>query len=84
MKYLQMSDALVNFYDKHCQVRHYSFSVLKCSDPGCTKKVTIPEGTKIIPEAVFQKIHHLPDPILAVDGLHCKPFPEVYGTPTTE
>ena len=47
-------------------------------------RMPIPEGTKTIPEAVAQKINHLPDPILAAEGLHCKPFPEVYGTPTTE
>ena len=81
MKYLQMSDALVNFYDKHCQARQYSFSVLKCSEPGCQfQKVP-----RLYQKRYSRKyITFLTQLILAADELHCKPFPDVYGTPTTE
>ena len=74
---------LLNLIDEdvpqNATMKYYSFSVLKCSDPGCQFH-KVPR----LPEAVFQKIHHLPDPILAADGLHFKLFPDVYGTTTTE
>ena len=70
---------LKSLFDKQCQVRHYTFSVLKCSEPECQF-----HKAPRLPEVVFQKIHHLPDPIIAADGLHSKQFLEVYGTHTTD
>ncbi|XP_071953699.1 uncharacterized protein [Antedon mediterranea] len=79
MKDLKKSDSLKNFFEKHCQLRHYSFCVLKCSDPECGF-----HKPPRLTESVFKDLHFLPDPIMAADGIHYKGFTEIYGTPTTE
>ena len=59
-------------------VPYYTLSVLKCGDPSC--KTCQPVG---LPSEIFNKFHHLPDPMLGEDG-HYKLFEEVIGKNTTE
>ncbi len=67
------------FFDKHCQIRHYSFCITKCKDSACPY-----HNEPRLPPQLFAKLHPLPDPILAQDVSHYKTFHEVYGTPTTD
>lgn len=68
---------LQEFMQSHCKVRHYMFSVKKCTDTNCS--VCNPPR---LPTDVFSTIHHLPDPI--PNGDKYKDFEEVYGTQTSE
>ncbi|XP_046584517.1 uncharacterized protein LOC124291543 [Haliotis rubra] len=82
-KMAQKLPKFLQFMEKHCQERHYSFCVKKCSDKDC-KFHSVP---RLEPD-VFSKIHFLPDPVLDTvntrEGTHYLPFQEVYGTITTD
>ena len=72
------SSSLRKFLSHCCQVRHYTFSVLKCGKPTCT--ICRPPR---LPSDVFDQLHHLPDPSMG-EGGHYKPFMDVFGRTTTE
>ena len=76
-KVLTKEKELQEFMQSHCKVRHYMFSVKKCTDTNCS--VCNPPR---LPTDVFSTIHHLPDPI--PNGDKYKDFEEVYGTQTSE
>ena len=61
-----------------CQSRHYSFDILKCGSSAC--EFCKPPR---LPQEVFRKVHHLPDPVIG-DDHHYLLFEEVFGTDTTE
>lgn len=63
-----------NFLKNHCRLRHYTFQVRKCEDPTCCLPYRNPTG----------KMNWLPDPVLAQDKEHFKPFIDVYEQETTE
>ena len=75
---VQSKQHLLEFMDHCCQCRHYSFDILKCGSPACT--VCKPP---CLPEEVFSKLHHLPDPVVG-DDHHYLSFEQVFGTNTTE
>lgn len=49
---------LGDFFESHCKIRHYMFSVKKCGSADC-KICKVPR----LPADVFNDVHHLPDPI---------------------
>ena len=58
--------------------RHYSFTIQKCGEPGCT----ICRSPRCSPED-FEQLHRLPNPEPGED-MHYKSFEELYGKKTTE
>ena len=69
---------VLQFITHCCQESHYSFDILKCGKPDC-------EFCKPIrlPIEVFNKLNHIPHPVLGDDG-HYLPFNEVFGLATTD
>lgn len=68
----------LDFMSHCCQSRHYSFDILKCGSSAC--EFCKPPR---LPQEVFRKVHHLPDPVIG-DDHHYLLFEEVFGTDTTE
>lgn len=75
---IQSKQDLLEFMEHCCQCRHYSFDILKCGSSACT--FCKPPR---LPEKEFNKLHHLPDPVIG-DDHHYLPFEKVFGTTTTE
>lgn len=61
-----------------CRERHYFIDIKKCGDSTCTIYKPIR-----LPDEVFSKLTHMPDPMPGSDGQY-KPFSDVAGTETTE
>ncbi len=76
--YLYLKPLLQKFFDHCCTARHYSFTIKKCGEPGCT----ICHPPRCSPED-FEQLHCLPDPEPGED-MHYKSFEELYGKETTE
>ena len=71
--------ALKQFIEHCCHVRHYQFAIKKCGDLSCN--ICKPPR---LPQPIFQSLHHIPDPVPDSDGLHYKPFEDLYAKSTTE
>ena len=65
------------FYEGHCILRHYMFSVKKCGKESCT--ICKPPR---LPADVFNSLNHLPDPVPMGDRY--QDFTTLYGQPTSE
>lgn len=65
---------LKEFLQHCCHERKYVFGVKKCGKSDCT--ICQPPR---LPETVFNRVHHIPDPI-PENEQHYKPFSSVYGT----
>ena len=76
-KEVMKAKSFLEFVDKHCRQRHYSFQIRKCSDPLCCPPLRCPQ-------AVFDSFHWLPDPMLNKDKAHYRVFQDVYGKTTSE
>ena len=71
---------LKGFLDHCCKQRTYYFSVKTCGNSECTTCQPVR-----FPPDVFERLHHLPDPIPdETNEGYCKTFQAVYGTETTE
>ena len=75
---LDQHSSIAEFISHCCQSTQYTFNILKCGKVTCTlcKPVKLPAD-------VFQKLHHIPHPVLGEDN-HYKPFSEVFGSETIE
>ena len=67
---------LQEFIQTHCKVRHYMFSVKKCTDSSCG--ICQPPR---LPADIFSIIHHLPDPV--PEGDKYRSFEKMYGSQTS-
>lgn len=76
-KEVMKAKSFLEFVDKHCRQRHYSFQIKKFSDPLCCPPLRCPQ-------AVFDSLHWLPDPMLDEDKAHYRVFQDVYGKTTSE
>ena len=65
------------FFDHCCQIRHYSFCIMKCGSSECE----ICKPVRMDSER-FKGIHFLPDPVMGSDD-HCIPFTDEYVTNTS-
>lgn len=65
------ANSFVDFIHKHYQQSHYSFQIRKCSNPLCCSPLHCPQ-------AVFDSLPWLPDPMLAKDKAHYSVFEDVY------
>ena len=65
---LDQHSSIAEFISHCCQSTQYTFDILKCGKATCTlcKPVKLPAD-------VFQKLHHIPHPVLGEDN-HYKPF----------
>ena len=70
---------LQSFLQHCCISRNYFFTISKCGDQTCTIC-----GPSTLPPDLLKELHHFPDPVLATDKEHYKPFADVWGTATTE
>ncbi|GES77342.1 hypothetical protein GLOIN_2v1880501 [Rhizophagus clarus] len=77
-EYIKQRPFLQKFFEHCCTARHYSFTIKKCGEPGCT----ICRPPRCLPED-FDQLHCLPDPQPGED-MHYKSFEELYGKETTE
>lgn len=68
---LARSNRLQEFFSHCCRQRHYSFSIRKCGEEGCSICSPIR-----LPRDVFERLHGLPDLIPGTDG-HYRQFSEV-------
>ena len=69
---------LKEFLQHCCYERKYVFGVKKCGKSNCK----ICQSSRL-PEPIFIKLHHIPDPV-PENEQHYKPFSSLYGTLTTE
>lgn len=76
-KDVMKAKSVMDYINKHCQQRQYSFQIRKCSDPLCCSPLRCPQ-------AVFDSLHWLPDPMLEKDKAHYKVFQDVFGQTTSE
>ena len=76
-KEIMKAKSFLEFVDKHCRQRHYSFQIRKCSDPLCCSPLRCPQ-------TVFDSLHWLPDLMLDKDKAHYKVFQDVFGKTTSE
>ena len=77
-KSIESKPVFKKFLETHCTIRHYIFSIKKCTEKSCT----ICKSPRL-PTEVFNEIHHLPDPEPSGPD-HYKFFDDVYGQPTLE
>ena len=71
---------LKQFLDHCCQERTYFFSIKKCGKDLCTRCNSVR-----LPYDVFERLHHLPDPIPdPTNEGHYQPFSSLFGKTTTE
>ena len=77
-KHVSDKEGLKAFYEHCCVTLHYFFSIKKCGEEGCKmcKPVRMPKDE-------FQKIKHLPDPMLGEKD-HYLPFCDAFKTKTSE
>ena len=68
---IQSKQDLLEFMEHCCQCRHYSFDILKCGSSGCTFC-----KPPCLPEEEFNKLHHLPDPVIGDDHHYLPTFRE--------
>ena len=61
------------FLEEHCKIRHYIFSVKKCTQDKCICK------PPRLPKERFDTLEHLPDPVPDKDDEHYMAFDELYG-----
>ena len=61
-----------------CHERKYAFGIKKCGESGCS--ICQPPQ---LPQDVFNKLHHIPDPVPENDQ-HYNSFAALHGTPTME
>ena len=54
---LEKKEAYQEFLTNHCKVRHYMFSIKKCTRDSCVCK------PPRLPVGVFESLSHLPDPV---------------------
>ena len=76
---IEKRPGLKKFLSHCCLIRKYTFSVKTCFEPSCT--ICQPPR---LPASIYERIHHLPDPIPDDSGEHYKSFEELYGMKTTE
>ena len=69
---LEKKEAYQEFLIHHCKVRHYMFSIKKCTRDSCVCK------PPRLPMEVFESLNHLPDPVPDDDD-HYKAFDDLYG-----
>jgi hypothetical protein len=80
MKSLAKAPKLQQFFRYHCQERHYSFQIKKCTEPDCWY---CPEKGIRLPSEVFDSLHYLPDPVPSDTGEYLS-FEKSYGIPTSD
>ncbi|GES98595.1 hypothetical protein GLOIN_2v1782174 [Rhizophagus clarus] len=72
-EHIKQRPLLQKFFEHCCTARHYSFTIKKCGEPGCT----ICRPPRCLPED-FDQLHRLPDPQPGED-MHYKSFEELYA-----
>ena len=78
-KILKDGQKLKCFLDHCCKSTYYQFSIKKCGKLDCNI-CALPR----LPSDILENLNHLPDPLLSVDGEHCKAFADLYGQETSE
>jgi hypothetical protein len=63
----------MEWVEKHCRIRHYTFQIRKCQDLTCCSAPKLP----------FQDLKWLPDPVLDSSGDHFMPYTETKLLPDT-
>ena len=74
----KITPKLQSFLKHCCHERHYFFDIKKCGEDSCS--ICKPSR---LPEDLFTKLDHLPDPMPSEDG-HYKQFAEVFQSNTVE
>ena len=75
---LHLHPNIQEFLTHCCKSSKYTFDIIKCGTSSC--KICKPVR---LPFHVFQKLRHIPHPVLGKDN-HYKPFSDVYNEETTD